>query len=113
MPKHDPMIRLKHMRDYAQKAIQMASSYAREDLDRHEMLSLALTRLVELVGESANYVPEEVRQHYDQIPWPQVIGMRHRLIHGYDQVDYDILWTTIQRNLPELLSALEQIVGKE
>ena len=111
MSRRDPSIRMRHMRDYARKAIQMARDRTREDLDRDEMLRLALTHLVELVGEAASQVPQDARDKYPPIPWPKVIGMRHRLIHGYDTVDHDILWDTIGRDLPGLLEALERIVG--
>jgi len=82
MSKRDPKVRLLHMRDYARKAVAMAQGHARDDLDRDEKLALALTRLVELVGEAASQVPEEVQRRYPQIPWAKMIGMRHRLIHG-------------------------------
>ena len=112
MSRRDPSVRMRHMRDYARKAIRMAQDRTREDLDRDEMLRLALTHLVELVGEAAGQTPEEVRRKYPQIPWPKVIGMRHRLIHGYDMVDHDILWDTIRRDLPGLVEALDQVVGR-
>ena len=57
MPNHDPMVRLLHMRDYAKQALGMVSGKTREDLDKNEMLRLALTRLMELVGESCSPVP--------------------------------------------------------
>ena len=100
------------MRDYARKAVEMAYGQTRQDLDVNEMLRLALTHLVELVGEAASQVPEETQAQYPQIPWPQVIGMRHRLIHGYDKVDYDILWETIERNLPDLIAALDRALNE-
>lgn len=100
MSRHDPTVRLRHMRDYARKAVRMVEHHTRSDLDDNEMLCLALTRLIELIGEAASHVPQEVRAGYPRIPWPQIIGTRHRLIHGYDFVDYDILWDTITGSLP-------------
>jgi len=113
MPKHDPRVRLLHMRDYARKAVAMVEGQVRADLDSDEKLRLALTHLVELVGEAASQVSPEIRAQYPQIPWPQVISMRHRLIHGYDFVDYDILWDTITYNLPNLIAQLDSILGRE
>ena len=74
------------------------------------MLSFALARLVELVGEAANQVEKETRDRYPQIPWSQIIGMRHRLIHEYDKLDQDILWDTIKHDLPLLVAELEKIL---
>ena len=113
MSRRDPKVRLLHMRDYARKAVAMVEGQTRDDLDNDEKLRLALTHLVELVGEAASQVPAESRSEYPDIPWPQVIGMRHRLIHGYDMVDYDILWDTITLNLPRLLEALDHILDEE
>ena len=48
--------------------------------------------------------------HYPQIPWAKIISMRNRLIHGYDFVDYDILWDAVTINIPVLLVELEQIL---
>lgn len=112
MSKHDPKIRLLHMLEYAQKAMEMARGQTRDDLDSDEKLRLALTHLVELIGEAANKVPEKIQEKYPDIPWPKVIGMRNRLIHGYDFVDYDILWATITGNLPELVETLNQILDE-
>ena len=111
MSRRDPIVRIRHMRDHARKAVRMARDRTREDLDRDEMLRLALTHLVEVVGEAATQVPRDARDEYPQIPWPKVIGMRHRLVHGYDTVDHDILWETIRSDLPGLVEALERIAG--
>ena len=62
------MVRLLHMRDYANKAIEIASNKTREDLHEDEMLRLALTRLLELIGEGASRYPRELQAQYPQIP---------------------------------------------
>ena len=51
---------------------------------------------MEIVGEAANRVSSETQQKHPEIPWPQIIGMRNRLTHGYDVVDYDLLWDTVR-----------------
>jgi uncharacterized protein with HEPN domain len=77
------------------------------------MLQLALARLMEIVGEAANRVSSETQRQHPEIPWPQIIGMRNRLIHGYDVVDYDLLWDTVREDLPPLISALEELLDSE
>lgn len=112
MPRRDPLVRLFHMRDYAHKAVEMARGRELKHLDEDEMFQLALTRLVELIGEAASHIPQETREKYSQIPWPKVTGMRHRLIHEYDTVDLNILWDTVKHDLPPLLAELEKIVDR-
>ena len=75
-----------------------------------QLLNLALARLVEIIGEAANRIPEEVRAEYPELPWLQMIGARNRLIHGYDSVDFDILWVIVSHDLPILTRQLENIL---
>lgn len=112
MSRRDPKVRLLHMRDYARRAVDMGQGQRREDLDSNEMLRLALTHLVELVGEAASQVHADVQAQYPQILWPDIVGMRNRLIHGYDVVDLDLLWDTVETDLPPLIAQLE-IIFKE
>ncbi len=111
MTRHDDVIRLRHMLDYAQEAVEMARGRQREDLQRDRMLQLALVRLVEIVGEAAARVGPETQERFAYIPWPQARGMRNRLIHGYDKVDLEVLWDTIQDDLPALIAQLQQALG--
>ena len=90
MSKRDLGIPLQHMLDHAEEAVAMAKDHSRADLDANRQLSLALTRLMEVVGEAANRVPIEIREEIKEIPWAGVVGLRNRLIHGYDEVDHDI-----------------------
>lgn len=110
MPQHDPQVRLRHMLDYAREAITMMTGKTRADLDTDRILGLATLRCLEIIGEAASRIPESVRQQHPQITWAQIIGMRNRLVHGYDLVDYDIIWNTVTEDLPPLITELEKIV---
>jgi uncharacterized protein with HEPN domain len=99
------------MLDHAREASALAEGKTREDLDRDRLLELALVRLLEIVGEAASRVPKEEWAMYPEIPWSQIVGLRHRLIHGYDAVDLDILWQIIMHDLPPLVATLETIVA--
>jgi uncharacterized protein with HEPN domain len=68
-------------------------------------------RLVEVIGEAASRIPEPDRKKWPEIPWRQIIGTRHHLIHGYDAVDPDILWSILTKDLPDLAKTLEQILA--
>lgn len=85
----------------------MAAGRDRSDLDADRQFELSLTRLLEIVGESANRLPPEVRSRYPEIPWAEIISFRNRLIHGYDAVDLDVLWQVVKMDLPALIGALE------
>ena len=110
MSRHDELIRLRHMRDYAAEAISMIEGRARSALDDDRMLELSLVRLMEIIGEAAGRVSLETRQQLPAIPWSDVVAMRNRLIHGYDSVDHDILWDTVTYDLPVLLKAVDGLL---
>ncbi|NJL27446.1 MAG: DUF86 domain-containing protein [Thermoanaerobaculia bacterium] len=98
------------MLDHAREAVELMRGKSRQNLDEDRLLQLSVVRLVEIVGEAAGRVTEPTQALYSHIPWSEIIGTRHRLIHGYDFVDYDILWQTIQEDLPVLIRQLEQIL---
>ena len=100
------------MLDHSREAVQMVRGRHRQDLDRDRMLVLSPVRLVEVVGEAASRVKPEERARYPSIPWPEVIGMRQRLVHGYETVDLQVLWDTITDDLPPLITELERILAE-
>lgn len=110
MPQHDDMVALRHMLDYAHTARRLANSRVRQDLDANEMLRLALTRAVEVIGEAASRVSPVRQQANPNIPWAQITGTRNRLIHGYDLVNLNILWDILTLDLPPLIAELERIL---
>ncbi|MEE9294805.1 MAG: HepT-like ribonuclease domain-containing protein [Phycisphaerae bacterium] len=110
MSQHNDEISLRHMLDYAREAVAMVQGKVRADLDHDRMLELALVRLVEIVGEAAARVSPAGQERYSGLPWPQIIGTRHRLVHGYGKVDLNVLWDTVIDDLPPLIAALERIV---
>ena len=98
---------------HAQEAVTLAEGKQRSDLDADRLLNLALVRLLEIIGEAANRISEEEQQRHPDIPWAQIVGLRNRLIHGYDAVDFDILWQIIADDLPPLIAGLEAIISSE
>jgi uncharacterized protein with HEPN domain len=110
MTKRDPDLLLRDMRRHAAEAIAMCEGRSRYDLDSERMLSLALVRLLEIVGEAAARVPEDVKQAESAIPWAAIVAMRNRLIHGYASVDHDIVWQVVQVDLPALVAALDRVL---
>lgn len=69
----------------------------------------ATVRNLELIGEAATHIPEDIRQANTQIPWRLIIAMRNRLIHGYLGIDNDTLWSVIKTDIPALLPQLQEL----
>ena len=112
MPKND-LIRLRHMLDAAREAVELAAGKSRDNIENERMLNLSLVRLIEVVGEAANRVSPEGQAKYARIPWLQITGMRNRLIHGYANIDFDILYQTVIEDLPYLIAELEKTLASE
>ena len=110
MSRRDPGVRLRHMLLYTREALELSRGRTRADLDTDRMLNLALTRLLEIIGEAAARVPPETKTTLPGIPWPEIVGLRNRLIHGYDNVNFDILWAILVDDLPVLIAELERVV---
>jgi uncharacterized protein with HEPN domain len=104
-------VRIRHILDAAQEAISFADNRSRTDLDTDRKLNLSLVRLLEIIGEAARGISEEFRQNHPDLPWNKMVGMRDRLIHGYFDVNLDVVWETITEDLPGLVAQLEKMVG--
>lgn len=113
MSQHDPLVALRHMLDHAREAAALAGGRTRSGLDDDRLLQLALSRLVEIIGEAAGRVPAEVQERHPELPWREAIGARNRLIHGYDFVDLDILWEIVATDLPLLIAQVERVLEAE
>ena len=106
----DDVVRLKHMLDAVKEVLEFTKDKTRLDLDNNRMLSHAIVRLLEIIGEAAVGLSDEFQKVHTKLPTKQMIGMRNRLIHGYFDVDLDIVWQTIKKDLPSLKNQLEKIM---
>ncbi len=112
MHAHDA-IRLRHMLDAAREAMSFARGRVRDDLETDRQLLLSLVKEIETVGEAASQVTDPTRQELADIPWNSIIAMRNRLVHAYFSINLDILWSTVQQDLPALIDLLERSVPPE
>lgn len=83
-------------------------------LDQNAFVANALVydatlRNLELIGEAATHVPDDVRQAHPQVPWRMIIATRNRLIHAYLGIDDDTLWSIVVTDVPALLPALRAV----
>jgi uncharacterized protein with HEPN domain len=106
----DDRVFLRHMLDAAQKAKEFINGRSRNVLDSGEMLALAVVRLLEVLGEAARSVSQEFKNRLSEITWKQISGTRDRLIHGYFDVDHDIIWAILTRDLPPLITQREKLL---
>ena len=109
----DDWVYVGHMLDMAQKALEISAGKDRIAYDKDETLRLALTHIIQVIGEAAQRVSPEFRHIYNQIPWPEIIGMRHRIVHDYLNIDADVIWEVLQQDLPPLVKTLQAILPPE
>lgn len=101
------------MLDAAREAVSFASGRTRADLDEDRQLVLAVVKDVEIIGEAANAVTESARLELPDLPWQEIVAMRNRLVHAYFDINLDILWQTVQQDLPMLIERLEGAVSRD
>jgi uncharacterized protein with HEPN domain len=105
----DDVVRFQHMLDAAREAAEFMRGRTRTDLDRDRKLTLALVKDLEIMGEAAYRISRAMRDSMPGIPWDDRIGMRHRLVHAYFDIDLDILWETAQKDRSPLIAELDRI----
>ena len=105
------IIRLRHMLDAAREAVSFVAGKSRQELDDNRILVLSTVKDIEILGEAASKVSEEGRDACPEIPWRDIVAMRNRLIHGYFDINLDIVWHTVTEELPPIIRQLEMILG--
>lgn len=103
-------VRLQHMLDAAREAISIATGCNAALVQGDRVLTLALVKCIEIVGEAASKVSPETRAAHKGIPWQDIIGMRNRLIHAYFDIDFDRVRDTIETDLPALIAMLTHVL---
>lgn len=109
MHPHD-LIRIRHMLDAGTDAMSFAAGRTRADLDKDRQLLLSIVKSLEIIGEAASKVSAPTRELYAHIPWHAIITMRHRLVHGYFDIDHEVVWQTILSDIPSLLGQLGDVM---
>ena len=112
MSKRDDRVSLVDMLIHAREAVDLLGEASADELKNNRVMQLALTRLVEIIGEAANRVSPTTQQRHPNITWRQIIGTRNRLVHDYNNVNLDILWKIIRNELPPLIDQLKAITGE-
>jgi uncharacterized protein with HEPN domain len=100
------------MIEFAEKILSYTEGFDQQRFVENGLTYDATLRNLELIGEAATHIPDEVRKQQPQIPWRMIIAIRNRLIHGYLGIDNDILWSIIQSDIPMLLTQLQHLKRK-
>jgi uncharacterized protein with HEPN domain len=104
---------LNHIFDSILKIEEFTDSITKEDFIQDDKTNLALIRLLEIIGEAANHISQETLQQTTDIPWKDIIGFRNILIHEYFNIDLDIVWKTIQVNIPQIKNSIQIYLEKQ
>lgn len=97
----------------ARDALSLVEGMSLAGFLRDQRTQLSVLKLVEIVGEAAAQISEEMRRENPDIPWRAMVGMRNRLVHGYFDISWPIVWDTVQRDLPVLIGQLKPIAPRE
>ncbi len=109
----DDAARLLDMLLAARETVALADGLTFAAFERNRMAQLAILKAVENVGEAASGVGADTREAHPEIPWSGIVGMRHRLVHGYFNINLARVWETVARDIPRLIPQLERLVPPE
>lgn len=105
----DWQLYLNDMEEFARRAISYCAELSQDDFYANRLVQDAVLRNIELIGEAATRIPQDVRDAYPSIAWRQIVAMRNQLIHGYLGIELEIVWDVVQVELPSLLEQCVQL----
>lgn len=110
---HDPRAAILDMVQAIERAQKLSAGFSQKDFIGSEMAQWAIFSQIVILGEAASRLDRAFQSTHPNIPWSSVIGMRHRLVHGYDSVDWVRVWKTLREDLPPLLNQLKELLAVE
>jgi uncharacterized protein with HEPN domain len=105
----DDLAYIEHILLSISKIKDFTKDMSRLDFEKNEMVQDAVIRNIEIIGEATKKVSNNLKSMYYEIPWKEMAGMRDKLIHDYMGVDVDVVWRTIEIDIPELYKYLKEI----
>jgi len=97
----------------AREALDFLGGVSAADFERDRMRQLAVIKCIEIIGEASAKVSEPFRVAHPEIPWRGMAGIRHRLVHGYSEIDVGRVWQTVVEDVPALIAAVEKLLPSE
>lgn len=106
----DDLLFVGHMVDMARTVQHLIAGASREDLNRDIKLQLALVRALQVIGEAGWRITKEFKATHAGVPWEKIAGFRHRVVHEYFDVDYDIVWRVASAEMQPLIDYLTPLL---
>jgi uncharacterized protein with HEPN domain len=106
--KRDASIYLKDIQENIERVERFVEGMSYEEFVEDERTSFAVIRCIEIIGEAAKHVSEEIKDKYLEVPWKDIAGMRDKVIHFYFGVNLEMVWMVVKKNIPELKPYIEQ-----
>ncbi len=98
---------------YAKRAQTYIGDLTEDELRFDAKTQDAVARCFEIIGEAARQLSSECKTRHNLIPWPLIIGMRHRIVHEYSKVDYGLVLTTARNHLPTLIAQIQAVLAQD
>ena len=97
----------------ARKAAKFAQGLTYEQFVQSDLHQNAIFKVLEIIGEAASRISDDTREAHPEIPWPDVVGLRNRIVHAYFEIDLDVIWNIVTGDIPGLIAELERIAPQE
>jgi uncharacterized protein with HEPN domain len=104
---------LRHIEHECAFVLDISAGKSYDEFLKNELLGKGIVRSLEIIGEATKKLAIEIRISYPQVPWEEMAGMRDVLIHNYFGIDYDVVWNTINKDIPELHAEIKRIIAIE
>jgi len=110
MSRHDPKLTLRQLTEYARHAQELCAQNPYTDILTDWQKRAAFERVMEILGEAVKRLPPKLTSRYPAVDWRGIAGMRDHVSHGYDAIDYGLLWQSVETRVPGLLVTVEQML---
>lgn len=105
--------RLRHILDAIATLQEFTKDLDYDTFEKDYKLCLAATKLIEIIGEAANHVSDELQKEYSNVEWRTLNAVRNILVHAYFGIDYHIMWNAIQNDILPLKIKIEAIIKEK
>jgi uncharacterized protein with HEPN domain len=104
------LVRIRHIVDAIEESLGFIKDLSRNDLEKDRKLALALVKEIEVIGEAASKISNNFSKKNNMIPWDIMVATKNRLVHGYFDIDYDTVWSTLEKDLPSILPLFKKLL---
>src|SRR5688572_7653453 len=111
MTQHDDLTYLTHILDMTESIRRMTLGVAKETLESDETKLFAVLHALQIIGEASRQLAPETRNQLPEVPWSQIIGMRHRIVHDYFGIDFEVVWSALRSDVDPLARAVRNYLS--